>query len=189
VTQFSLFGAAAADPVAADLDGVLLAGGQWVRAGTAARLSVVVADLWRARALAAEFVLRGAGGQSAAAEHGYSVRTDFATDLTPHAVRWTRGANLAPPPGLALSATGLRLWALAAGRADDAGYLLGTADADGPVHLAAGAQLARLGVTGVSLGSRGGPGWRVSSAKRIRRLAELVGEHPEGAAGDWPKVR
>ena len=56
MTQFSLFGAAAAEPTLDDLDGVLLAGGHWVRsAGATARLSVVVADRWRADALAAEF--------------------------------------------------------------------------------------------------------------------------------------
>ena len=44
-----------------------------------------------------------------------------------------------------------------------------------PVHLAGGAQLARLGLAAVSIGVRGGPGWRVTSVKRIRRLAELLG--------------
>ena len=48
MTQFSLFGAAVAEPCVDDLDGVLLAGGHWVRSGTGARLSVVVADRWRA---------------------------------------------------------------------------------------------------------------------------------------------
>ena len=41
--QFSLFGAAAAQPTLDDLDGVLLAGGHWVRSGDGARLSIVVA--------------------------------------------------------------------------------------------------------------------------------------------------
>ena len=39
MTQFSLFGAAAAEPARADLDGLLLAGGQWVRSPAGARLS------------------------------------------------------------------------------------------------------------------------------------------------------
>ena len=79
---------------------------------------------------------------------------------------------------------GLRLWAIAGGRMDQAGYVLVTAD--DPVHHAAGAQLARLGLAAVSLSSRGGPGWRITSARRLRRLAELLGEPPDGAGPDWP---
>ena len=54
--QFSLFGAEAAEAVLTDLDGLLLAGGDWVRTDrdAAARLSVLVADQWRADALQAE---------------------------------------------------------------------------------------------------------------------------------------
>ncbi|MCW2524569.1 MAG: hypothetical protein JWO63_2904, partial [Frankiales bacterium] len=52
----------------------------------------------------------------------------------------------------------------------------------------AGAQLARLSVAavGVGVGVRPGPGWRVTSVKRLRRLAELVGEGPPGCGSDWP---
>ena len=211
MTQFSLFGAAVAEPSLHDLDGILLAGGQWVRSGTQARLSVVVADRWRADSLAAEFTLRGVGNDTgedrdepavSPAESGFAARTAFCTELLPHADRWTRGANLVPPAGLVLTAGGLRLWALAAGRPDDAGYLLATSPAgyprlgggtpaapDGPIHLAAGAQLSRLGLAAVSLSHRGGPGWRVTSAKRIRRLAELLGAAPDGAGAAWPAVR
>ena len=59
--QFSLFGAQAADAVLTDLDGLLLAGGDWVRAerGWAARLSVLVDQWWRADALMAELDHRG----------------------------------------------------------------------------------------------------------------------------------
>jgi hypothetical protein len=82
----------------------------------------------------------------------------------------------------------LRLWAIAAGRSDDAGYVLGTAAPDQPVHLAAGAQLSRLGVAAVSLPGRGGPGWRVTSTRRVRRLAELLGEPPAGCGRHWPSA-
>ena len=51
MSQFSLFGAAAAEPSLDDLDGVLLAGGRWVRSAGTARLSVVVDAPWRADAL------------------------------------------------------------------------------------------------------------------------------------------
>jgi hypothetical protein len=188
VTQFSLFGAEAASPELSDLDGVLLAGGHWARSGAGARLSVVVADLWRAQALAAAFEERGVGGPEAvvAAATGYAVRTAFSPMLVEHAARWTRGANVGLPAGFALAAGGLRLWALAAGRRDEAGYLLATPEPDDALHRAAGAQLARLGVAAVSLGVRGGPGWRVTSARRLRRLVELLGPAPEGAGEHWP---
>jgi hypothetical protein len=38
----------------------------------------------------------------------------------------------------------------------------------------------------VSLGVRGGPGWRITSAKRLRRLVELLGPAPAGGAQHWP---
>ncbi|MEO8889601.1 MAG: hypothetical protein ABI301_00410 [Jatrophihabitantaceae bacterium] len=190
MTQFSLFGAAVAEPSLEDLDGVLLAGGHWVRSAEGARLSVVVPVRWRADALAVEFTVRGVGAQDAivAAEGGFGVRTAFTTALVPAAQRWTRGANQEPPPGFALEAGGLRLWAMTAGRPDDAGYLLATDEPDDAVHMVGGAQLSRLGLAAVSISYRGGPGWRVTSAKRIRRLVELVGPAPDGAAGDWPSA-
>lgn len=188
VTQFSLFGAEAASPDLADLDGVLLAGGLWARSAEGARLSVVVPDQWRADALATAFADRGVSAPDAIvpAEAGFGVRTAFAPALVEHAARWTRGANQGLPPAFTLSAGGLRLWAVTAGRRDDVGYLLATAEADDPIHRAAGAQLARLGVAAVSLAQRGGPGWRVTSARRLRRLVELVGVPPAGAEYDWP---
>lgn len=189
MSQFSLFGAAAAEPSLDDLDGVLLAGGRWVRNAGTARLSVVVADPWRADALAEEFDLRGVGGDEDAivpAEDGWSVRTRFCAELGPGAARWSRGANEGPPPGFALTAGGLRLWAIAAGRVDEAGYLFATARPDTTLHLAAGAALSRLGLAAVSIGVRGGPGWRITSAKRLRRVAELLGAAPQSAGADWP---
>jgi hypothetical protein len=187
--QFSLFGAEAADPVVEDLDGVLLAGGDWVRTngGTAARLSVLVAEDWRAEALRSEFFDRGLDSDTADAPGELiAVRTEITTRLGPHALRWTKGAALRPPVDLALSASGLRLWAIAAGRAEEAGFLLRIADPDGVLHRAAGAQLARLGVTAVEVGGRVGTGWRVASVKRLRRLAELIGAPPAGCGRDWP---
>ena len=57
------------------------------------------------------------------------MRTEITDQLKPHAARWTRGASLTVPADLALTASGLRLWAIASGRAEEAGYLLGTAGA------------------------------------------------------------
>jgi hypothetical protein len=187
--QFSLFGAAAAEPLVIDLDGLLFAGGDWVRLdhATAARLSVLVADGWRAEALLDEFTARGLACDTAEAPGGLTaVRTEITERLADQALRWTRGASLRLPADVALTPSGLRLWALATGRSDESGFLFGVAEPDGPMHRAAGAQLARLGVAAVGVGVRGGPGWRVTSAKRLRRLAELVGERPAGCESDWP---
>jgi hypothetical protein len=186
--QFSLFGAEAALPSLDDLDGVRLAGGHWVRSGEDARLSVVVADRWRAEALAEAFEVRAVGDAEPISEApvGISVRTAFDPRLLSYAARWAKGAREAPPPGLLLTPGGLRLWAVASGRRDEVGFLLGTAEPDDPVHTAAGAQLSRLGVAAVSIASRHGPGWRVTSAKRLRRLVELLGPPPSGADADWP---
>lgn len=188
MTQFSLFGAEAAPHTLGDLDGLLLAGGRWVRSSAGARLSVVVADRWRADALAAAFAQRDVEGADTIinAASGFGVRTAFAPELVDHALRWTRGASQGVPPGFQLGAGGLRLWAIASGRVDDAGYLLATAAPDDPMHRIAGAALSRLGVAAVSVARRHGPGWRVTSARRLRRLVELLGPGPDGCGRDWP---
>jgi hypothetical protein len=187
--QFSLFGAEAEDPALPDLDGLVLAGGDWVRTerNTAARLSVLVAQAWRAAALRAELLDRDLTSDTAEAPGGLiAVRTEFTGELVEPAARWIRGATSRVPTDLALTASGLRLWAIAAGRLTESGYLLGMTDPDGPLHRAAGGQLARLGVAAVDVGTRAGPGWRITSARRLRRLAELIGRQPDGADGDWP---
>jgi hypothetical protein len=188
MSQFSLFGAEAAQPSVEDVDGVMLAGGQWVRGSGTARLSVLVADRWRADALAVEFAQRAPADPDAvvAANEGYSVRTGFSADLGTQAARWLHGAREEPPPGLSLTPGGLRLWTIVTGRPDGSGYLLGTARADPAVHLAAGAQLARLGLAAVAIGGRGASGWRITSARRLRRFTEIVGAAPDCAGPDWP---
>jgi hypothetical protein len=187
--QFSLFGAAAIAPSRDDLAGVLLAGGDWVRTGEQARLSVVVSEEWRAAALTAAFTELGLGAEAVAAENGIAARTDFMGELSAQAKRWTRGAVLHPPTELVLTAGGLRLWAIAAGRADGGAYLFGTGESDTEddrIHRSAGAQLARLGLAATAITARSHPGWRVTSQKRLRRLAELLGDAPPGCTFDWP---
>jgi hypothetical protein len=159
-----------------------------VRNAGTARLSVVVANPWRADALAQEFATRSVAPEDAIvpAEDGWSARTAFTPTLAASAARWSRGANEGPPADLALTGGGLRLWAIAAGVRDDIGYLLGTEHPDSALHLAAGAQLSRLGLAAISIGVRGGPGWRLTSAKRLRRFAELVGAAPDFAGANWP---
>ncbi len=193
MTQYSLFGAEASAPALPDLDGLLLAGGHWVRTSAGARLSVVVSERWRAETLAATFAELGIAGADAVVESAtqLAVRTAVTPDLASSAARWTRGANQGLPADFGLGAGGLRLWAVAAGHRDEAGYLLLTAGpvpagARDPIHSAAGAALARLGVAAVSLSQRPGPGWRVTSVRRLRRLVELIGEPPDGGRDAWP---
>jgi hypothetical protein len=192
--QFSLFGAESVAPTLDDLAGVLLAGGHWVRRGDAesgahrpARLSVLVDDEWRQDALIAELTVRGLSGEAVEEDGRRVARSGFEPVLGELAAGWIRGASIAPPPGLVLTAGGLRLWAICGGREDEAGYLLPTAAPDDPIHRVAGAQLARLGLAAVSLGERGGPGWRITGAKRRHRLAEIVGAPPSGSGSDWPR--
>jgi hypothetical protein len=186
--QFSLFGAAAELATLDDLAGVVLAGGQWVRAANQphARLSVVVADRWRAEALRSAFVALELGGEIQVVDGRISARTDFTDRLMAAAQSWTRGASTRAPDGFTLTGGGLRLWALSAGRADAGGYLLATADPSDPIHKAAGAQLARMSLAATAVTVRGATGWRVTSAKRLRRLAELLGPAPDGCGADWP---
>jgi hypothetical protein len=170
---------------------VLLGGGHWVRSPSGARLSVVVDERWRAEALAAEFDGHGLGCPDAVvgAHAGVAVRSGFAAELRARAAAWARGADEGPPAQFTLSPGGLRLWAITAGRPDGTGYVLATAAADSATHRAAGAQLSRLGLAAVSLTQRRAAGWRVTSARRIRRLAELLGDPPPGGAHRWPTVR
>ena len=116
VSQFSLFGAAAAEPSLDDLDGVLLAGGHWVRnAGD----GPAVDRRRRSRGAPTRWPTSSRCARSTApdpivpAEGGWSVRTGFRPELVDAAARWTRGANEGPPAGFALTAGGLRLWAIA----------------------------------------------------------------------------
>ena len=189
--QFSLFGAAVAEPTRGDLDGLLLAGAQWVRAAAGgterARLSILVDADWRVDALRAELTMRDLDADAVEAEGGLqAVRTEFRADLVLAAQRWSRGARTAPPGDLVLTPGGLRLWAVATGRHDEAGFLLGTGSTDNPVYRSAGSQLAALGLAAVGVGERGRPGWRITGVKRLRRFGELVGEPPVGSAPNWP---
>ena len=160
--QFSLFGAEAAFPVLADLDGVLLGGGHWLSSSSGARLSVVVTDQWRVDALTDAFLSLGIADPEPAPPSDVLVaRTALTGKLQDLEARWRRGANESPPADLMLGAAGLRLWAISGGTADDAGFVLRTPPGAGQIHRVAGALLARTGIAAVELGSRGGPGWRV----------------------------
>ncbi len=188
-SQLSLFGAETTARSAADLEGLLAGPGQIVRLGGTARVSVVVRDEWRARALLGEYAARGLTGEAVpSADEHIGVRTAYAAALGPLAASWLRGALTLPPALLVLDGHRLRLWAIAAGHPDPVGYALPLGASDEPAWAAVGAAMARAGLPAELLGPRaGGPAYRISGRRRLERLAELVGPPPRGVpAGQWP---
>lgn len=190
VGQLSFFSAEANAPRLDDLAGLLCCHGQVASFGsTAARLSVVLDEPWRAEAIAAALAERDIDAELTDSEEGHPlVRTAFRADLTPLATAWSKGAVKAVPPGLALDGAMLRLWSLAAGRWSEGGYLLALDPRSPDTHEPLGGAMARCGLAATMLGTRGGgPGLRVSGLRRLKRLAELVGAPPvESAQGHWP---
>jgi hypothetical protein len=192
VGQLSFFSAEANTPKVDDLAGLLCCQGQVASFGnTAARLSVVVDEPWRAEAIAAALHERDMDAEVTTSEEDHPlVRTAFRADLIPLATAWTRGAVKAVPTGLALDGAALRLWALAGGRVAEGGYLLGLDPHAPDTFEPLGGALARCGLAATMLGVRGGgPGLRVSGLRRLNRLAELVGAPPSTSAqAHWPVV-
>jgi hypothetical protein len=197
--QLSFFSAGTQDPRAGDLAGVLCGPGQIVRRGSAARVSVVLTDTWRVEALWSELELRGLDGDivTAGPADGWmggegiaqSVRTPFASGLAELATEWgASGSGKWPPGRLVLDGPSLRLWYLVAGRRWDAGFVLGVGEKDDACWDAIGAALAHAGLPCAFVGPRGdGPAYRLTGARRIARLAELVGDPPPQAPeGIWP---
>lgn len=185
----SFLAAGSGSPAVGDLEGLLAGPGQVVFRDDAARLSVVVADPWRADALLAEFAQRGLGGEIVTGTAGeLSARTAFDPVLRPTASRWARGSVKAPPPGFRLDGARLRTWALAAGITDSVGYVLRLGPSDVAVWRPMGVALRAAGLSGTYVGPRArGPGYRLVGGRRLARLREFVGEPPPGAPiSDWP---
>lgn len=204
--QLSFFAADVADPTVDGLGGLLAAHGQITSGSGGSRLSILLLEDWRAEAIRLEFERRGLGSSISAGstpdpdpEHraagavvdSYLVRSERSVELDALARAWTRGAVKtvaafpSPPGGL------LRCWALAAGRPDPAGYLLGTDPHASHTYPRLAAGLAGVGLTASVIGSRGGgPGMRIVGRRRLDRLAELLGEAPPQApAGAFPTGR
>ena len=188
--QLALFDDEAADLEIADLEGLLVAGAALVQRGAEARLSIVLTEQWRAVAIVEAFDRRGLPGEQVRTfDAQVSVRTPFHRSLLPLASRWSRGSSKLPPAAWELTAARVRLWALAAGRVDPAGYLLGLGRTDEPAcWSAAGTALAAVGLAGTLLGPRaGGPAYRIVGQRRTRRLCDLIGTAPAAAPSDaWP---
>lgn len=187
--QLLLFASEGAEPTVDDLDGLMFGPGHVVRRADTARLSVLVDDVWRAEALLAEFEARDLRGEFAPSREDSGklvVRTDFTERLTPLAARWAAGGRARQ--AARLSGAALRLWVIAAGRAGDDAFLLPLPPTDQDRWQISGAALAARGLRATMVGPRGGgPAYRITSHKRLAKLALLVGEPPSGAPPYcWP---
>lgn len=185
------FGSAdVAEPTVDDLSGLLVGPGHLlVDPAHGTRISVVVADSWRVSALTEELALRELEPSTELAEHGVSVRTGFERRLDELGRRWTRGALRSPPKNLTLTGGAMRLWSLAAGSMVEVtggtAWQLGLAD-DPDSWPATGSALAASGLPAALVGPRAdGPAYRLAGARRLQRLAEVVGPAPVGADA-WP---
>lgn len=191
--QIPLF-AAYGEPAVADLEGLLLGPAQVVTrtstTGPLSRLSVVVDEAWRATALVATFTERGLTADRAPNPRGgaTTVRSGFGAELAPLARRWTRGSRKRIPDGFGLTAANLRPWAIAAGRREPTGYLLRLGGSDEQIWAPIAELLTAAGVTSGFVGTRGGgPAYRITGRRGLRRLADLLGEPPAGVPKSaWP---
>ena len=192
MSQLSFFSAESVPPAATDLTGVLAASGQVVLIGQGARLSVVVEQLWRALALAEMIEEAGVPAEiSRTDEDNPIVRTAVDRRLVGIAREWTRGAVKTVPPQWLPGPRELRAWVLAAGRPEADRYLLGLDPHAPDTHSPLAAAMMRVGIAPTMIGARGAhPALRVSGRRRLLRLVENVGEHPDGpeALSQWPQV-
>lgn len=191
VAQLSFFSAEMVEPEVLDLSGLLAAHGQVVSSGAGTRVSVVVPARWRAVAIAELMTAAGLQPELGTSEEGRPlVRTAPSAALAALGAEWTKGAVKTVPVGWTPGGRALRGWALAAGRADETGYLLGLDPHAADTHLPLAAALSRAGVAPTLLGPRGGgPALRVSGRRRLMRLVETVGPAPVEATGRgcWPE--
>ncbi|MCV7127376.1 MULTISPECIES: hypothetical protein [Mycolicibacterium] len=196
MSQLSFFSAESVPPTIADLTGILAAAGQVVLVGgardQAARLSVVVDQVWRAEGLAEMIEDAGLAAEiSRTDEDSPLVRTAVDTRLVAIATEWTRGAVKTVPPQWLPGPRELRAWTLAAGRPEDDRYLLGLDPHAPDTHSALASAMMRVGIAPTLIGTRGSrPALRISGRRRLLRLVENVGEPPDDAAAltQWPQI-
>ena len=199
MSQLSLFSADLTPPQLSDLGGLLAAHGQIVTGLGGVRLSILLADSWRAEALLRECrvrdvraeVIAGADRVVGADPIAATVfRSQFSELLAGLAREWTRGAVKAVPAGLTLTPGLLRCWTIAAGRPADIGFLLGLDPHAPDTYEPLAAVCAAAGLAGSLLGVRGGgPAVRIVGYRRCARLAEMIGTPPpEAPRGAFPAL-
>lgn len=189
-TQPALLGADATPPEPADLVALLIAGGDARLTDSAAQMSIIVTHPWRAAALVVECSRRGIAATSVSTPDDHiAVRTVHTPALRPLVLAWTDGSAARVTRGLFLDGRVLRLWVIARGEIGVAGYNLPLGDLDDPTRDLIGAALAAAGLPAALVAPPGGgrPFYRIVGRRRLRRLAELVGDPPKQAPpGSWP---
>jgi hypothetical protein len=194
VSQLSFFSAESVPPAVADLTGMLAATGQVLLAnnGQAARLSVVVDNMWRAQALADMITESGLEPEIGRTdEDNPLVRTAVDPRLAGIAAEWTRGAVKTVPPQWLPGPRQLRAWVLASGTPEADRYLLGLDPHAPDTHSPLASAMMRVGIAPTLIGTRGSrPALRISGRRRLLRLVENVGEPPADvdALSQWPRV-
>ena len=197
MSQLSLFSADLTPPQLVDLGGLLAAHGQLTAGPDGVRLSILLAEHWRAAALLRECRVRDIPAMIPPAPSPVSPTDEPAaapvillqTDRTPLlaglAAQWTRGAVKSVPADIVLSPGFLRCWTLAAGHPADVGFVLGLDPHAPDTHEPLAAACAAAGLAGSLLGARGGgPAVRIVGYRRCSRLSEMIGSPPPEAPPD-----
>lgn len=196
MSQLSFFSAESVPPAIADLTGILAAHGQASLVsgaqGQAARLSVVVDDVWRAEGLALMIADAGLEPEIARTDENTPlVRTAVDVRLVAIAAEWTRGAVKTVPPQWLPGPRELRAWTLASGMPEADRYLLGLDPHAPDTHSPLASAMMRIGIAPTLIGTRGShPALRISGRRRLSRLVENVGEPPPfaEALSQWPRI-
>jgi hypothetical protein len=183
--QLAFFAAETSEPAPGDLVGLLAGPGRLGRMGGTARVSVEVDAAWRVHVLVAELTARGlVTSWRPVEDDGTEVRPRFEV-LTAYSQRLNGLARGWPQAAaqLFLSGPRLRLWVAASGAPDPGGYSLGLEP--GKDLTIVDAALVRAGLAGKF--SDGGRHYLIMGKRRLRLLAELVGERPPAAPAElWP---
>lgn len=179
--QLAFFAAETSEPTPGDLVGLLAGPGRLGRMGGTARVAVEVDAAWRVHVLVAELTARGlAASWRLLEDHEarFEVLTAYSQRLNGLARGWPAAATR-----LFLSGPRLRLWVAAAGAPAPGGYSLRLDPAKDSTAI--DAALVRAGLAGKF--SDGGRHYLIMGKRRLRRLAELVGERPAAAPAElWP---
>ncbi|MCD2144926.1 hypothetical protein [Gordonia paraffinivorans] len=187
--QLSFFSAETEEPAYSDLEGLLAAHGQTVRSESGTRVSIVVADRWRAEQIVEQTRAAGLEAEVTTSDEGTPLaRTAPSHDLDALHAAWSTGAVKSMPAGWVPTFRALRLWVIAAGHSDEGRYELGLDPHAPETHADLATALMRAGIAPTLVGTRGSsPALRITGHRRLARLHEYVGPPPcPAAVADWP---